>query len=72
MGGRQSSLSLGIARVESAVAAAARAIRVRARPLASRLSQEDIAAHRAFLSRLGGEPLWLRYRPPEPADAAAS
>lgn len=72
MGGRQSSLSLGVARVENAVAAAARAIRLRTRPLAPRLTPEDIAAHYAFLSGLGGEPLWLRYRPPEPAAALAS
>jgi DNA polymerase-3 subunit epsilon len=69
MGGRQSSLSLGVQRLESAVVAALGTIRVRPRPLLPRLTPEDEEAHQAFLARLGGEPLWLRYRLPEQAIA---
>lgn len=72
MGGRQSSLMLGVQRIESAVAAAVATIRLRPRPLAPRLTAEDQAAHHAFLAGLGGEPLWLRYHPRAPAPAPAN
>ena len=69
MGGRQSSLLLGVQRLKSAAVATLGAIRIRPRPLLPRLTDEDEAAHRAFLAGLGGEPLWLRYRAPEQAIA---
>ena len=69
MGGRQSSLLLGVQRVESAAVATLGAIRLRPRPLLPRLTDEDAAAHQAFLAGFGGEPLWLRYRTPEQAIA---
>jgi hypothetical protein len=38
-------------------------IRERAEPLALRLSEEDIAAHREFVVTLGESALWRDYRP---------
>jgi DNA polymerase-3 subunit epsilon len=43
-------------------------IRVRLRPLKSRLSDADIAAHRAFVDTLGSEALWIRFDRPENND----
>ncbi len=63
MGGRQSSLLLSTLRPESTAIASLGAVRVRPRPLAPRLTPQDAEAHRAFLATLGGDPLWLRYRP---------
>jgi DNA polymerase-3 subunit epsilon len=53
------------------------ASRVRPRPLASRLTQEDLAAHRSFIATLGDTALWNGYRSiilpqdPAPLDVAA-
>jgi DNA polymerase-3 subunit epsilon len=69
MGGRQSSLSLGMLRPESAAVTTIGVVRMRPRPLLPRLTIEDEEAHQAFLADLGGAPLWLRYRAMEPAIA---
>jgi len=44
-------------------------IKVRPAPLPSRVSDEERAAHRAFVATLGSEAIWLKYRP---ADVAVS
>jgi DNA polymerase-3 subunit epsilon len=69
MGGRQSSLLLAAVPEESATIVTVGTIRIRPRPLLSRLTAEDLQAHRGFMATLGKEPLWLRYRPAEHATA---
>ena len=44
------------------------AILVRPEPLPPRLSEDERAAHRAFIATLGASPLWLDYRPVATAD----
>jgi DNA polymerase-3 subunit epsilon len=63
LGERQATLGLAqvAARQQSLGAATAAAIRTRLRPLASRLNDADIAAHRAFVETLGAEALWIRF-----------
>jgi DNA polymerase-3 subunit epsilon len=50
-------------------------VRQRPQPLPSRLTAEEVEAHRAFLTTLGDEPLWTKYidlTPPGAADAAVT
>jgi DNA polymerase III subunit epsilon len=61
LGGRQTSLTLTAIREVSEGAAAIRIAAVRPRPLAPRLTPEEVLGHQAFLSTLGAEPLWHRY-----------
>jgi DNA polymerase-3 subunit epsilon len=63
LGERQATLGLAqtAARQQSLGAAMVSAIRARPRPLASRLNDNDIAAHRAFVETLGAEALWIRF-----------
>lgn len=70
LGERQATLGLAqtAVRQQSLDAATASAIRARARPLASRLNDADIAAHRAFVETLGAEALWIRFDRPELAE----
>lgn len=70
LGERQATLGLAqtVVRQENLGAATASAIRVRPRPLVPRLSEADIAAHRAFVETLGAEALWIRFERPEPAE----
>ena len=62
IGGKQTSLGFGSAAAGKAGAGAALAIErpVRQRPLAARLTPEDLAAHEAFVLKLKG-PLWRGY-----------
>lgn len=61
IGGKQTTLGLGTAVIGSAAALAAAIERpVRPRPLAPRLSQEERAAHEAFVMKLKA-PLWRGY-----------
>jgi DNA polymerase-3 subunit epsilon len=69
IGGRQASLSLGMLRHTVGTVATIGVARARPRPLLSRLTDEDERAHQAFVAGLGPDPLWLRYRVPEPAIA---
>jgi DNA polymerase III subunit epsilon len=39
-------------------------VRVRAVPLAPRITDEEREAHLAFIATLGGEPVWQQYLPP--------
>ena len=71
IGGRQASLSLAVLHQVTEGAAVIRVIAVRPRLLAPRLTVEDEIAHQAFLSTLGSEPLWQRYRIPEQSAAAS-
>lgn len=60
LGGRQAALMLG----EAGTAQAARdgtLLLKRPQPLPSRLNQEDLAEHRAFIAALGPAPLWNLY-----------
>ncbi|GGE28851.1 DNA polymerase III subunit epsilon [Agaricicola taiwanensis] len=63
LGGRQASLGL----TDDMTAAAFRfgerqPAKQRLVPLPSRLSEEDLVAHAAFIATLGGEVVWLEYR----------
>lgn len=65
-GGKQSSLGLmtqsaGASDNDGAVAGSARKVGARPAPLASRLTQEDIAAHATFLKTLGDDLIWKKY-----------
>jgi DNA polymerase-3 subunit epsilon len=65
IGARQASLIL----LESGAPTAANGAIIAQRPvpLPPRLSEEDSRAHAAFISTLGGEPIWATYLPPEAA-----
>lgn len=67
LGERQATLGLAQAatRQRSMGVATISAIRTRPRPLAARLSEADVAAHRAFVETLGPEALWIRFERPE-------
>jgi DNA polymerase-3 subunit epsilon len=63
LGGRQATLGLG-ERNDDARGARSAAKAVRQRPIAlePRVSEEDRAAHRAFVTTLGDDALWRKYR----------
>jgi len=63
-GGRQAALSLAAVSV-SRRSATDNLLRARPAPLDSRLSVEEDAAHRAFVSALSKAPLWEKYLPQE-------
>jgi DNA polymerase-3 subunit epsilon len=60
IGAEQAGLDFA-SRPASAEAAAETVIQVRARPLASRLSTEEVAAHAAFVATLGQNAIWAQY-----------
>jgi DNA polymerase III subunit epsilon len=66
LGERQATLGLAQAatRLQRLGEATASAIRLRPRPLAPRLGEAEIAAHRAFVETLGPEALWIRFDRP--------
>ena len=63
LGERQATLSLAqsAARRGDHAFATVSTIRVRPRPLAARLSEADMAAHRTFVETLGPEALWIKF-----------
>jgi DNA polymerase III subunit epsilon len=70
IGARQANLGLAAIVVSSAeTRTVSAAIKVRAVPLLPRVTDEERAAHRAFVATLGQEAIWLKYRPD---DAPAS
>ncbi len=74
LGERQATLSLAQSAVRQQGrngAAAVSALRARMRPLVSRLSEADIAAHRAFVETLGPEALWIRFERPEGEESSS-
>lgn len=70
LGERQATLGLAqtAVRQQGLGAATVSAIRTRPRPLAPRINEADIAAHRAFVESLGAEALWIRFDRPELAE----
>jgi DNA polymerase III subunit epsilon len=60
-GGRQALLGLASEIVTTAIAAGRDLLRHRPAPLPSRLTQEEAAAHEAFVEGLGQGALWRRY-----------
>jgi DNA polymerase-3 subunit epsilon len=70
IGGRQADLGLAVAGLGRGAGLrngeAARAT-PRPLPLPPRLTEAELAAHRAFVASLGQAPLWNRYGEPEPA-----
>jgi len=72
MGGRQASLQLTVARKTFAREEDTGLLRKRPSPLPSRLSEEDIRAHRNFVASLGKAPIWMRYLDSDEAEQVAS
>lgn len=62
VGGRQAALSLET--LKGPAVSARRTPQRRAIPLAPRLTDDDVAAHRAFVQTLGPESVWSRYDKP--------
>jgi DNA polymerase-3 subunit epsilon len=62
-GGREQSLAFEAAVIaEAAMQIAPRVMRApRPTPLPSRITEEEIAAHAAFVSQLGQSPLWMKF-----------
>jgi DNA polymerase III subunit epsilon len=73
LGERQATLGLAqtVTRQQSLSVATALTIRARPRPLASRLNEADVAAHRAFIDTLGPEAIWIRFDRPEGEDGSS-
>jgi DNA polymerase III subunit epsilon len=63
MGGRQASFGLAIADEPRAKRGEEIAVAVRPEPLAPRLTEGDVAAHRSFITNLGEAALWWSYEP---------
>jgi DNA polymerase-3 subunit epsilon len=74
IGARQASLGLAEAAmaVVTTAGTATAAGRVRAEPLAIRLSEADRAAHTSFVATLGEHPIWQDYGPSEPGEGSRS
>lgn len=58
LGGRARSFDFDTASGRSSGAVISQKARQRPKPLASRLTDEETAAHSAFVEKLGGDPLW--------------
>jgi DNA polymerase-3 subunit epsilon len=73
IGARQANLGLAAATVGNAeVRSVSAGIKTRPAPLPPRVTDEERAAHRAFVATLGQEPLWRKYRPDDAADKPAT
>ena len=72
IGAEQAGLNL-ISHEAAAKAEGEAAVQIRLKPLPTRLSAEEEAAHAAFVASLGAKAIWFRYSPPvaEPAQSAA-
>jgi DNA polymerase-3 subunit epsilon len=73
IGARQANLGLAAIVVGGAeTRTVSSAIKVRPEPLLPRVTDEERAAHRAFVATLGTEAIWLKYRPDDAADKPAT
>ena len=76
IGGRQAALGLSVGDDEAGLGRDGQPVRIRPRPqpLPPRISEAEIAAHRAFVATLGEEALWWRYleRPESPETVSAA
>jgi DNA polymerase-3 subunit epsilon len=63
MGGRQASFGLAAADEPRAKRGEEIAVAVRPEPLAPRLTSDDVAAHRSFVTNIGEAALWWSYEP---------
>jgi DNA polymerase-3 subunit epsilon len=61
IGGHQARLEFATNGAQGALQAQEMAVRPRPVPLAPRVSADELNAHRAFVSTLGADALWLRY-----------
>src|SRR5262245_45647797 len=61
LGARQATLGLGGQEAQTAIELATQSARSRPAPLPPRLREGDLAAHRAFVTSLGPNALWLRF-----------
>jgi DNA polymerase-3 subunit epsilon len=61
VGGHQARLEFATNGAQGALQAREMAVRPRPVPLAPRVSADELNAHRAFVSTLGADALWLRY-----------
>jgi DNA polymerase III subunit epsilon len=70
IGARQSQLILAAESVDIRIGVGETPRRQREIPLVVRVSEEDRAAHRAFIATLGDKPIWNDFLPAVPAAAA--
>ena len=70
LGGRQARLEL-VDLSQAGTVAGRISVRPRPEPLPPRITTVEIEAHAAFVSNLGGEAIWLRYRKVEDEPKAA-
>ena len=61
LGGRARVFAFDPAEIQDGAAGGHRVARPRPQPLQRQLSDEEAAAHRAFVETLGGAPVWTRY-----------
>jgi DNA polymerase-3 subunit epsilon len=73
LGERQATLSLaqGGTQARGTASAVSAAVRTRPRQLATRLSEADVAAHRAFVETLGADAIWRRFENGAAPDAGS-
>lgn len=73
IGARQAQLGLGeMGDIGDGATRIEVTVRVRAVPLAPRISDDDRLEHLAFIARLGEQAIWRQYRAAEPAAASAA
>ena len=73
IGARQANLGLATIVVGGTdTRTASASIKVRPAPLPPRITDEERAAHRAFIATLGQDAIWLKYRPDDAADRPAT
>jgi len=64
IGARQANLGLGAVDMAGEIRLTGSATRTRGEPLPPRVTDDELAAHRAFIATLGDAPIWSKYQTP--------
>jgi DNA polymerase-3 subunit epsilon len=64
IGARQANLGLGAVDMAGEIRVSGSATRTRSEPLPPRVTDDELAAHRAFIATLGDAPIWSKYQTP--------
>jgi DNA polymerase-3 subunit epsilon len=64
IGARQANLGLGAVDTAGEIRVTGSATRTRGEPLPPRVTDDELAAHRAFIATLGDAPIWSKYQTP--------
>jgi DNA polymerase-3 subunit epsilon len=64
IGARQANLGLGAVDMAGEIRLTGLATRTRGEPLPPRVTDDELAAHRAFIATLGDAPIWSKYQTP--------